>query len=91
MRKFLSQSGEHRMVRQVREMGDVTYNGLSEETKIKMHNQQFIINEDEWDEVWEWILSNTQHPYYYERINGVRYIQFYKATDATGFKLRWHE
>ncbi len=84
------------MVTQAREMSDRVFLSLSEETKIKMHNQQFFIDSnDDWSTINEWIGENAMEPYHLEVDSGGkngktrRWVFFYDAADAAAFKLRW--
>ena len=84
------------MVTQTREMTKEVFLSLSDDTKVKMHNHQFLVKEDEWNEVFNWIIQNLSDPYYFEIEHSNtspsktrRWILLYNVEDATAFKLKW--
>lgn len=79
------------MIFQTSEMNSGMFFSLSDETKIKMHQQQFCIPFEEWNEMNNWIDENIFGSYYIETDGGdsVRWILIYEETDAMAFKLKW--
>lgn len=54
------------MVFRTSQMSTKMFHSLSDETKIKMHTQQFCILSDQWDEIDAWVDENIFGSYHIE-------------------------
>ena len=84
------------MISQTREMTKDVFLSLDDETKVKMHNHQFLVEHSDWRDVFGWLLANTFDPFYIEtehsktHVSNTRHwVLFYRDEDAAAFKLRW--
>ena len=81
------------MVWQTRQINKVVFLTLSDDTKMKMHVQQFCIPEEQFKEVNAWVIQNFTEPYYIEGSDSEydkrQWLLIYGEADAVAFKLRW--
>ena len=74
-------------------MSDQEYAGLSEENKLKMIGNRFLIDASDWDTVYPWVYKNLHAPFHVRSQKADSresvWISFYSDEDAAAFKLRW--